>query len=348
MPPCFLFVLLITSLFGVASVVNAKESGIVSPDIPSPNTLQYSAEHSSFDDVDSPIKPQSKTTPLKEKLIIDSLASFFKVISTANKIVNYRSLMTYEANGFITTYRLLHKVKDNIVDEQLIFMDGPRRQVVRRQNLRACLNGATRWGLWPTILSESSLKAYTLEVQRVERIAGREAIVFTISPKDSLRYGYEYSIDKETGLLLRVVTYHNKIILERLQTVAIEFSNPDAIVELANTSDYVWRVPEAEPCHTEQFEPAWRAGWLPEGFVSVGNRITAQGEQVLMFADGLVSISVFIIKQGAGDLPIARARHGATVVVITPESPRSTKSIAVVGEIPTVTAQRIAVSIKPI
>ncbi len=92
----------------------------------------------------------SQTDPKKgsvsDQIIIDSLSSLFKVISTANKIVNYHSLMTYEANGFITTYRLLHKVKDNVAQEQLIFMDGLRRQVIRKKKLNACMSGDTRWG----------------------------------------------------------------------------------------------------------------------------------------------------------------------------------------------------------
>ena len=77
----------------------------------------------------------SQTDPKKgsvsDQIIIDSLSSLFKVISTANKIVNYHSLITYEANSFITTYRLLHQVKDHVAQDQLIFMDGSRRQVIR-------------------------------------------------------------------------------------------------------------------------------------------------------------------------------------------------------------------------
>jgi sigma-E factor negative regulatory protein RseB len=341
--------LVIVLLFIAVPSFSAEELSSTSLKAPPLNNInQPFVDEILVDDIRPVSAKDSETTSISEEIVIDSLTNLFKVISTANKIVNYHSLMTYEANGFITTYRLLHKVKDNVVQEQLIFMDGPRRQVIRKQKLNACSDGETRWGLWPTVLSESSLSAYTLKAQRVERIADREAIVFEILPTDSLRYAYSYSIDKETGLLLRLVTYHNKTIIERLQTVAIEFASPDSALEFTGASDYLWRVPEAEPCYTEQFEPAWRADWLPEGFVSVGNRITAKGEQVLMFADGLVSISVFIIKPNTNNLLRATARHGATVVVITPESSKSNKSIAVVGEIPTTTARRIAVSIKPI
>jgi sigma-E factor negative regulatory protein RseB len=336
----------IALIFGAAASFSAEDLGFKYSEITSSsNAGNPLADEILEDGINSSSVTNSNKASISDQILIDSLTSLFKVISTANKVISYHSLMTYEANGFITTYRLLHKVKDNVASEQLIFMDGPRRQVIRNQRLNACLNGQTRWGLWPTILSDSLLSSYSLKASRVERIADREAIVFEIIPKDSLRYAYEYSVDKETGLLLRVVTYHEKVIIERLQTVAIEFASPVSLLEFTGASDYLWRVPESEPCYSEQFEPAWRVDWLPEGFVSVGNRITAQGEQVLMFADGLASISIFITKQNVKNLPVATARHGATVVVIKPESSKSNKSIAVVGEIPTATARRIAASI---
>ncbi len=281
------------------------------------------------------------------EIIVDSIQALFAVLSTANKNISYHSLLTYEANGFITTYQLLHRIKDNSVSEQLVFMNGPRRQVVRRQNLSACLQGATRWGLWPTVISSSSLTAYQLKAQSIERIANRDAVVFDILPKDEFRYGYRYSVDKKTGLVLKAVTYHKNVIIERLQTVSIDFL-AEGGEDINQDLDYSWRVPEVDPCYSKQFTPAWKVKWLPEGFESVGNRVTAQGEQALIFADGLVSVSVFIVNSNTVSLPKATARHGATVAVIAPIASLPGRSVAVVGEVPTATARKIAVSVKPL
>ncbi|MEO0443486.1 MAG: MucB/RseB C-terminal domain-containing protein, partial [Pseudomonadota bacterium] len=111
------------------------------------------------------------------------------------------------------------------------------------------------------------------------------------------------------------------------------------------SSTYLWRVPEMEPCLTEQFQSSWQVGWLPRGFLPVGNRVTARGEQVLIFSDGLVSLSVFVMNRQKNAVNKATARHGATVVVITPGSSGSERLIAVVGEVPTATARRVAVSV---
>lgn len=280
----------------------------------------------------------------QQEIIIDSIQALFSVLSTANKNISHQSMLTYEANGFITTYKLLHVVQNNVVKQQLMFMDGPKREVIRKQNLSACSQGATRWGLWPTTIASSSLSSYQLKTVAVERIANREAITFDIIPKDEFRYGYRYSVDKLTGLVLKAVTYYKDRIIERMQTVSIDFIEADKA--LAEGSNYSWRVPEVGPCYSKQFTSAWTVNWLPDGFESVGNRVTAQGEQVLIFADGLVSVSVFIVNSHSGNLSKAAARYGATVVVIMPVASQLGRSIAVVGEVPTATARKIAVSVK--
>lgn len=288
----------------------------------------------------------SASAPTEQEIIIDSIQALFSVLASANKRISHRSLLTYEANDLITTYKLLHSIEGDIAKQQLMFMDGPKRQVIRNQDLSTCTQGQTRWGLWPTAIPSSSLSAYKLKTRAIERIANREAVVFDVLPKDEFRYGYRYSVDKQTGLILKAVTYYKNTIIERLQTVNIDFLQESE--ELLEDTDYSWRVPEIDACYSKQFTPAWQVTWLPKGFVPVGNRITAQGEQVLVYADGLASVSVFIVNNEEGKLIKATARHGATVVVVSPVASQSGRSIAVVGEIPTATARRIAVSVKPL
>ena len=292
---------------------------------------------------------QTETEPVEARLI-DTLPALFSALATANQYHSYRSLITFEANSHITTVKLSHDIVGDTVYEKLMFMDGPMRQVVRKQSLTNCLNGETRWGLWPTAIDPSALGFYTLKSRGVERVANREAIVFDIMPTDKWRYGYRYSVDRETGIVLRVVTYLEANIVERLQTITIDYSPPrervDSVDDLP-TSAYSWRVPEVEPCTQNQFQSAWQVNWLPDGFVLAGNRLTAQGEQVLIFSDGLVSVSVFLIADKLGSIQKATAHHGSTVVVITPAPSTPGTNVAVVGEIPISTARRIAVSVKP-
>jgi sigma-E factor negative regulatory protein RseB len=136
-------------------------------------------------------------------------------------------------------------------------------------------------------------------------------------------------------------------IIERTQFVTIDLHN-EKNDDIYNAEETVsWRVPEVEPCHTDQFQSAWFVNWLPDGFSAAGNRVTALGEQVLMFSDGLVSISVFITSGQPAALPKITARRGATIAVMSPLESDASKAVAVVGEVPAVTARRIAVSVRP-
>lgn len=281
-------------------------------------------------------------------LVIRSLPDLMILLNRANQTFSYRSLFTYEANGYITTYRLHHRIKDKKIYQQLFFLDGPPREVIRQQSLSSCQLGDAPIGVWSIAQPGASLSSYDFKVKGVERVAGRTAIIFDITPKDDYRYGYRYSVDKSTGLILKMITYDEEKIIERLQTVSLELVSEEEFLQEKATASYIWRVPEVEPCQTEQYQAGWKVDWLPKNFELVGTRLTAQGEQVLMYADGLVLLSVFITNSVSSPLNKITARHGATVMVVAPIVSKSDRSIAVVGEVPVITARRIARSVKSI
>ncbi len=305
--------------------------------------LQSSGEPSAVD-----LPPA--VTIASQPLGILSIYHLFDVISAANRRHAFESLMTYEANGYITSLRLKQQLQDDRVYQRLVFMNGPNRQVVRQQGLSICERGGTRWGLWPEISQTShaaSLAAfYTFSSVGVERVANRDTVVFDIQPKDEFRYGYRYSIDRQTGLVMKLIVLHKGNIVERTQTVSLDLAvDKNSLDEYAGHKLYALRVPEVEPCYSEQFKSEWQVNWLPKGFVHIGNRVTALGEQVLMFADGLVSVSVFITDERVQGLSKVTARHGAMVAVIVPIAAAQGYHVAVVGEVPNVTARRMAVSV---
>ncbi|MFT5117661.1 MAG: sigma-E factor negative regulatory protein RseB [Kiritimatiellia bacterium] len=309
-------------------------------------SLLVAAETEENDSVDSDVAFFS--TSMGSSPSIENLLSH---VVNASRYYSYQGLLTYEANGSLTTLSLYQRIDDEVenarVYQRLAFLDGASRRVIREQNLTACMSGKTRWGLWPNDFNADELKRfYDISIQAEERVANRATFVISLVAKDQFRYGYRFNIDKQTGLLLRSVIVENEGIVERTQFVTIDLNMPSGERLLKNQEAISWRVPEVEPCHTEQFQSAWFVSWLPEGFSPVGNRVTAQGEQVLMFSDGLVSISVFITSSQYKDIPKITARRGATIAVMTPLTFDSSKTVAVVGEVPIVTARRMAVSVK--
>lgn len=290
-------------------------------------------------------------TSSSDIVIQPSIQGLLNNVVNASRYYSYSGLLTYEANGSLSTLSLYQRIDDQ--DQQrrvyqvLEFLDGASRRVVREQGLQSCVAGKTRWGLWPSSFNMSELQQhYDITIEGLERVANRASWLLKFQPKDEYRYSYLFNIDQQTGLLLRSIIVEKKVIVERTQFLSIELFGEKSST-LSEQQTISWRVPEVDPCHTEQFQSAWKVEWLPDGFVSVGNRITAQGEQVLMFSDGLVSISVFITSQKYENLPKITARRGATIAVMSPLLFDREKSVAVVGEVPTVTARRIAVSVKP-
>ena len=284
------------------------------------------------------------------KPAVSKVEQLLNQVAIANRYHSYEGLLTYEANGSLSTLRLYHYVDHdeygNQVFERLEFLDGVDRHVVRQQPLASCLEGQTRWGLWPVNFNIIELKKhYDISLEGTERIASRETVTINFVPRDAFRYGYRFNVDRVTGLVLRSMIFEKETIVERTQFVSLQVLQ-GGMPEFKSTQSSSWRVPAVEPCHTEQFSSAWTVSWLPDGFVPAGNRITAKGEQVLIFTDGLVSISVFITAQPIRELPKITARRGATIAVISSVQGNNPASVAVVGEVPAITARRIAVSVK--
>ncbi len=295
-----------------------------------------------------PLDIAAEDSELSVDQFVDRVLS--SVIS-ANRYYSYTGLLTYEAGGSLSTLRLRQKIKT--VDDsyrayqELEFLDGVSRRVIRDQSLAQCQKGQTRWGLWPDQFDTQILRQhYDVNLYGLERVANRSTVLVGLSSKDNLRYEHRFNIDQQTGLILRSAVLEKGSIIERTQFVSVEFSEENAQPVLDEKQSLLWRVPEIEPCQSNQFTSVWRVTWLPDGFISAGNRVTAKGEQVLMFTDGLVSVSVFITENQLNSIPNLTARRGATVAVIVPLADQA-ESVAVVGEVPVTVARRMAVSVKP-
>ena len=90
---------------------------------------------------------------------------------------------------------------------------------------------------------------------------------------------------------------------------------------------------------------SWRLGWVPPGFAFAGQRKVRNQIDMMMYTDGLTTFSVFI-ELAAGVTPEGVASRGATLAVMDSLSHQGARyRVTVVGEIPVVTAQKIAQNI---
>ena len=85
--------------------------------------------------------------------------------------------------------------------------------------------------------------------------------------------------------------------------------------------------------------------WVPPGFAFAGERQVRDQIDMMMYTDGLTTFSVFI-EVATGAIPEGVASRGATLAVMDSLVYQGKSyRITVVGEIPVVTAQKIAQNI---
>lgn len=291
-------------------------------------------------------------------------------MASATRQLDYRGLFTYEYGGSQETLRVSHSVENGSEFESLEHLTGPAREILRLGRDVDCqyigdqlLSGRAR------LLSSNyaSLEHfYHFYVRGLDRIAGREAWVLDVVPRDQFRYGYSLAIDRESGLLLRsLLVGRNKKILERFQFVELELG-PVAVASMASAGadKTLARVSSSRrvvehslsECNLSQPPEAevWHARWLPEGFVLTGQerkKLDAEGawRDVLMYTDGLTSFSVFIEPVAAVAALEGRAQRGATAVYLSRlQVGDEYYRVTTVGEIPMQAAQRVASAINPV
>jgi sigma-E factor negative regulatory protein RseB len=185
------------------------------------------------------------------------------------------------------------------------------------------------------------------------RVAGRPAVIVTLTPRDQHRYGIELHLDTETGLPLKSLLLSDKgQLLERFQFTDLNTANTPTDEMLSPSADC--KQVEAVKAKTEPQKAAvaWHSDWLPPGFElsSAAARKDPDSKSLvtsLMYDDGLARFSVFIEPVEGAAVTDIRTQLGPTVAVSRRlNTPKGDAMVTVVGEIPMGTAERIALSMR--
>ncbi len=285
---------------------------------------------------------------------VQKISELFGKMSEAVRAKNYKGLFTFEVGGSLDTYKIVHRVANDIETERLQKLNGPEREIIRSGHSPACLSRGDRLlrGL-PVTLEETKklLLNYRVYLASDERVANRMAYVVHVIPADGHRYGYTYAVDKLTNLPLKIMLIgENKKVLERFQFVQLEVGDivteEDVLPRSQNVLSAKNDLINCDEVKTEESE--WVARWIPNGFVYSGQRTTDKGDAVLMFTDGLASFSIFVSRQN-GLAMQGRAQTGATVAYVEHRVwDKKPFSVYVVGQIPLATSRQIAASLEKV
>ncbi|MES2824284.1 MAG: MucB/RseB C-terminal domain-containing protein [Pseudomonadota bacterium] len=268
--------------------------------------------------------------------------------------INYSGSFTYQnqTRAALQSFKVEHWVENGQEHDRLLFLNGPEREIVREGRPVDCSSMGNKLlqgsfaNLGKSLINLNNL--YQFEIRGQERIAGRLARVLLVIPKDAYRYGYFLSIDEETGLVLKSwLIDENARPLERYQFVSIEFNSDPDKGRRAVSSHHHKVVANATPCNPMGFSKPelWQVAWVPSGFEFAGQRRLSNGQEMLMYTDGLTTFSIFI-ESASGVLPEGVGQSGATLAYMSSLVHKSSiYRVNVVGEIPVAAATKIAQSV---
>lgn len=278
-------------------------------------------------------------------------------MAKATRELNYSGVFTYEHRGNLTSAKLIHEVRKGKIYERLLHMDGTQRDAVSRSDNLGCVRTGDMLlrGSAYKINNEnySRLKDfYEFHIKGDGRIANRQVSMVHVLPRDKYRYGYVVAIDKESGLLLQsVLMSHTGKPLERFQFVDISIGESSSVIDSQIEGGQFGNVDQADCVELNRRvdtpRSMWQLNWLPPGFVLASYQSAGEdGQESMMYTDGLAVFSIFIDSVQGNTLPPVDAKLGATVAVLTKADINGHQyAICVVGEIPRGTANQVASAI---
>lgn len=309
------------------------------------------------------LQAQTASTPAANQIVQASasaaqspeVAKLMQKMASVPHTLNYQGSFTYQHkdNPSLQSFRIIHWVENGIEHERLQHLNGPEREFMRSGKAVGCesIGDQLLQGKMSQLGANLARmdQLYKFEIRGPERVAGREATALLALPLDNFRHSSLITIDNETGLVLKSwLVDESARPLERYQFIDIDLSpdlaslkqQPAAKLQRSTTS----QLTECNPSTLKQPE-RWQLVWVPPGFAFVGQRQVREQIDMLMYTDGLTTFSVFI-EAASGAIPEGVASRGATLAVMDSLSYQGKSyRITVVGEIPVVTAQKIAQNI---
>jgi sigma-E factor negative regulatory protein RseB len=296
--------------------------------------------------------------------------SWLQRMHAAASQLNYQGTMVVSAGGSMSSARLAHYCEGQQYFERVEMLDGQPRRVYRHNEQVLTLWPAASVArieqresvaMFPAVLSGSEdqlLERYDMVAEGGDRVAGLDAAVFLLRPKDSYRFAQRLWADRASGLLLRAdVLAADGRVLEAAAFTEVNIgikSQPESVlVPMKNLEGY--RVLRSAPQRAALEAEGWRltppvAGFRQIGCVKRGLVAAANGGgnphgDVLqaIYSDGLTHVSVFIEAFRADHHRPGTVAVGATHTLMQSHGP---SWITVMGDVPLTTLKKFAAALE--
>lgn len=295
-----------------------------------------------------------------------------RIQDAANKR-NFQGTVVVTAGGSVAASRIAHYCEGRDQFERIDALDGQLRNVYRHndvvhtvwpQKRLAVVEQRDEMSSFPGLLQAGGDKVhefYELKPLAVERVAGHEAHVLLLRPRDGYRYGYRLWAEKSSNLLLRAEVLGERS--EVLESSAFSDVNigvkpqPDVVLQpLKRLEGYRIARPTLQPTRLEA--EGWELKAKVPGFQMVScvkrpfegasSRSATPGapDQALqtVYSDGLTYVTIFIEPYN----PERHARVVGTSIGATQTLMRRQGDwwVTVMGDVPVATLRMFAAGLE--
>jgi sigma-E factor negative regulatory protein RseB len=297
-----------------------------------------------------------------------SLADWLKRMHQASTDRSYIGTFVVSAGGHMSSAKIWHVCEGKQQMERVETLTGAPRSIFRHNDQVVTFmpdhkvarsEKRESLGLFPELIQAADSRItdfYKFRQDGIERVAGVEADVIMLIPKDSLRFGYRVWTERNNGIVVKLQTLDiDGRILEQAAFSELQLDAPvkmDKLIQMMGRLDG-YRVERPVLVKTTASAEGWALKVPVAGFnsmscykrpVSAGmapaNTAAGEGPLQWIFSDGLASVSVFIE-------PLDRQRHIRESSLSLGATQTMTKQldaywITLVGEVPMKTLRLFA------
>lgn len=240
-------------------------------------------------------------------------------VAMAAQSLSYSGTFVYRNGSQSETSRIVHFSSEGRQKEKLEVLDGSPREVIRENDEVKCYLPESRVMIieqrsarraFPALLPASLAglgEHYTVRKGDSARVAGFETQIVRLEPRDAWRYGHQFWVERETGLLLKAEMFNTRgEVLESLAFTELRFgqpTDPDALKSRhAGSAGGAWQVRQAKARDLRDpgqwlFRaelPGFRRQAAMQRNISGGEGADERVALHWVYSDGLAALSVFI------------------------------------------------------
>lgn len=243
------------------------------------------------------------------------MGEWLKRMHDASRKRAYTGTFVVTSDAMLASARIWHACEGEQQIERVDALTGPPRTTFRRNDhvvtfmqdsKVARIERREALGLFPNLLQATDGAIgdfYTVRHLGQDRVAGFEADIVLLKPKDKLRFGYRIWSEKKSGLVIKLQTLDGQDrVLEQAAFSELQIDAPVRLEKLArmmsNTAGY--RTERLENVPVDPASEGWELRDGVPGFKAMscirraGQAAAEPGTLQWVFSDGLASVSLFL------------------------------------------------------